>query len=329
MKYLLTSILLFTFYSQLYAQGGIPEEFFAGKTVVLISNSPQARPVATWQELAETIHPALKEAGGDPVGYYELERLTLSEETQAGYAAAFTKRQISTVAILTRKPNGSLFLHIGSFSNNKQIIGSSSLWGIEAPTLEELVDQLIAIGKTVRSKNFLVLDVPEFLGGEQAMASSTARRFLPRNPLNLDVFKLGVRLASGTSEAGVLANFRYDLLGKSEASILAEQAEERNSLEQIFGEYYPYQVAYLTTAKTDQELIADRVQFQLIKVEGREADLLQSMGLPVADPEKNSRIVVKYYIRLIVRDELYIGPTWDADPNWRVALTNFLRNLRQ
>ncbi|UJP66164.1 NTPase [Mongoliitalea daihaiensis] len=326
MKYLLISIFLFGYTCQIHAQGTIPDEFFAGKSVVLVSNAPQARPLATWQELAEALHPALMDAGGDPVGYYELEQLTLSEETQAGYAAAFIKRQINTVIILTRKANGTLHLHIGPFSNSKQIIQSSVLWGIDAISMDNLAEQLSAFGKSTRSKNYLVLDVPEFLGGEQAVASSTSRRFLARNPLNLDVFKLGVRLASGTSEA-VLSNFRYDLLGKSEERIAAEQAEERNSLEQIFEEYYPHQVAYLTTAKTDQELIADRVQFQLIRVEGREADLLQSMGLPIQDPEKNTRIVVKFYIRLIVRDELYIGPTWDADPNWRIALTNFLKNL--
>lgn len=329
MKYLLALIVLFGFQYHIHAQASLPEEFFAGKSVVLISNSPQSRPLATWQELAEQIHPALVDAGGDPVGYYELERLTLSEETQAGYAGSFTKRQINTVVILTRKSNGNLFLHVGKYSNSRQIISSSSLWGIEAATIDELSEQLIAIGKSNSSKNFLVVDVPEFLGGEDAVASSTSRRFFARNPLNLDVFKLGVRLASGASESGVLANFRYDLLGKSEASILAEQAEERNSLEQIFKEYYPYTVEYLTTAKTDQELVADRVQFQLIRVEGRESDLMQSMGLPLTDPDKNSRIVVKYYIRLIVRDELYIGPTWDADPNWRVALTNFLQNLNK
>jgi hypothetical protein len=328
MKYLLVCSFLIGWYHQIHAQGSIPEDFFVGKSVVLVSNAPQARPIATWQELSEVLHPALIAAGGDPVGYYELERLTLSEETQAGYAAAFVKREIKTIVILTRKADGSVFVHVGPFSNSKQIIQSSVLWGVEASSMEVLAEKLSFIGETTRSKNYLVVDVPEFLGGEQAVASTTSRRFLARNPLNLDVFKLGVRLESGTSEAGVLANFRYDLLGKSEASIAAEQAEERNSLEKIFGEAYPYQVSYLTTAKTDQELVADRTQFQLIKVEGRESDLLQSMGLPIGDPDQNSRIVVKYYIRLIVRDELYIGPKWDADPNWRIALTNFLQNLK-
>ena len=63
-------------------------------------------------------------------------------------------------------------------------------------------------------------------------------------------------------------------------------------------------------------------------LEAREADLLQNMGLPVENPDVQNRIVVKYYIRFLVRNELYIGPVWDAHPDWRVSLENFLRNLK-
>ena len=41
------------------------------------------------------------------------------------------------------------------------------------------------------------------------------------------------------------------------------------------------------------------------------------------------KTVVKYYIKLIVRDELYIGPVWDADTDWEIALTEFLNNLKK
>ena len=53
------------------------------------------------------------------------------------------------------------------------------------------------------------------------------------------------------------------------------------------------------------------------------------MGLEADAATNPNRIVVKYYIKLLVRDELYIGPEWDADPDWRVALRNFLINLKK
>ncbi|MFT7364478.1 MAG: hypothetical protein ACI9UV_002688, partial [Algoriphagus sp.] len=109
----------------------------------------------------------------------------------------------------------------------------------------------------------------------------------------------------------------------------AEQANQKSGIEEILKQEYAYQVEWLTEAKTNQELIEDRVQFILLKVEGREADLMQSMGLELSPSTDMSRTVVKYYIKLLVRDELYIGPEWDADPDWGVSLRNFLKNLKK
>jgi hypothetical protein len=67
----------------------------------------------------------------------------------------------------------------------------------------------------------------------------------------------------------------------------------------------------------------------LVKVEGRQADLMKSMGLAPATGAEGSKIVVKYYIRFLVREELYLGPTWDAHPDWRIALRQFLENLKK
>jgi hypothetical protein len=126
----------------------------------------------------------------------------------------------------------------------------------------------------------------------------------------------------------MLSYFRFDLYGKSQEAILAEQTAQKLEIEQII-KAYPYQIEWLTTAKSNQQLIADKVQFVLTKVEGREADLMKSMGLNpdgLADPSRN---VVKYYVKFLVRDELYIGSAWDADPDWRKSLREFLENLQK
>jgi hypothetical protein len=188
------------------------------------------------------------------------------------------------------------------------------------------VENLINLGKTSRSNNLLVLEVPEFPLSESGIQG--AKKFLPRNPLNLDVFKLGIPLSGSTGDSGLLMSYRYDMLGKSEQAILADQASERAGLEQLLETHYPYQYEFLTTVKGDAELVRERIQFILVKLEGKEGDLMQSMGLEVENPEEKTRIVVKYYIRLIIRDELYVGPVWDADPDWRKALASFLDNLK-
>jgi hypothetical protein len=229
---------------------------------------------------------------------------------------------------VTRKKE-SLSIHVGPFSGDGKIIATTALFGIVGKNWADAGAQLAASAKATRSKNLLVLDVAEFplISNQETVQSE--QKFLPRNPLNLEVFKLGIPLEGSSAETGYLSFFRYDLLGKSAESILAEQNVQKSQIQEIFERLYPHQIVWLTEAKTNDQLVKDKVQFLLVKVEGRQADLMASMGLQPIEGEQGSLTVVKYYIKLIVRDELYIGPEWDADQDWSVALTKFLTNLKK
>jgi hypothetical protein len=327
MKYISTLFLFFLIFSESRAQGTLPESFFNGKAVVLISSDPGARPTLTWKQLADSIHTSLVAAGADPVAYFELEQVSVSEEIQADYAKAFGIRQVKNIILVTRQKNQTS-IHVGPFSDNGQMISSTSLFGKVGQNYSEAISQFAAIGEGLKSNNLLVLDVPEFLSISVQEATATLK-FLPRNPLNLDVFKLGIPIEGSSSQTGLLSYFNYDNYGKSQETILAAQANQKSGIEEILKQQYAFQVEWLTEAKTNQELIENRVQFILMKVEGREADLMQSMGSELSPSTDMNRIVVKYYIKLLVRDELYIGPEWDADPDWRVSLRKFLINLKK
>ncbi len=304
--------------------------FMDGKAVVLISAAPGARPVMSWEALAQEIHGSLVDAGGDPVAYYELEDVIISEGTQAGYATAFSQRLIKNIVIVTRKNNGEVFIHIMPFTQDKNIASPASSWSTSANDIHELKERIAAIGNARKTQNLLVIEVPEFPQGATAVAAQqTAEVFIARNPLNLDVFKLGIRLSGAAGESGFLTTFRYDLLGKTTEQILAEQQREREGLQNIFDAHYPFEVSFLTEPKSEADLIKERVQFLLMRMEGREGDLMERMGLDVPESIDSDRIVIKYYIKFLVRNELYIGPEWDADPRWDVALSNFLQNIGQ
>lgn len=328
MKYISCALLFFSSIGFGLAQGGLPESFFDGKSVVMISTDPGSRPVLTWQQLADSVHVYLVEAGADPIAYFELEQVILSEGRQADFARSFLTRQVKNVILVSRKKE-SISIHVGPFSGDGKIINTTALFGVTGKEWNEVGALFSESGKSKRSKNLLVIDVAEF---PQISSQETARseqKFLPRNPLNLEVFKLGIPLEGSSAETGLLSYFRYDLLGKSQESILAEQAAQKSQIQGIFENLYPHQIEWLTEAKTNEELVRDRVQFLLVKVEGRQADLMKSMGLEPISGEEGSKTVVKYYIKLIVRDELYLGPVWDADSDWKVALTNFLNNLKK
>lgn len=328
MKYIST-LLFFLFCSLLaHGQGTIPPSFFEGKSIVLVSNDPGAKPSFTWQVLADSIHPALVRAGGDPVAYYELEQVALSAERQAEYAKAFLQRQIQNVILITRQKEQTS-IHVGKFSGDGKLIAAPNLFGVSAKDWKSAAQQFAGFGSTSPTKNLLVPDLAEFPVLVAQAANSSAQKFIPRNPLNLEVFRLGIPLEGNSAVTGPINSFRYGSFGKSAETLLAEQSAQKSGLEEIFSSAYPYELAWMTEAKSNQQLLADRIQFVLVRVEGRQADLMKSMGLEPLTGEEGNKTVVKYYIRFLVREELYIGPNWDAHPDWRIALRQFLDNLKK
>lgn len=327
MKYLFFIFCFYGVHLSAFTQGTMPDTFYNGKSVVFVSVDPAARPAQTWQQLADSVHRYLVKSGADPVAYFELEQVTLSEEIQEDYAKAFLQRQVKNVIFVTRKKS-EVSIHVGSFSGDGKIINSTSLFGVSGKDVPEAASQFASLGTGKKTGNLLVIDVAEFpsISSEEAVSSS---KFIPRNPLNLEVFKLGIPIEGSSAQTGFLSYFRYDLYGKSQETILAEQEAQKSGIQQILKQEYPYETEWLTDAKPDQELISNKIQFVLTKVEGREADLMESMGLDSSNLEDPSRTVVKYYIKFLVRDELFIGPIWDAHPDWRMSLREFLKNLKK
>src|SRR5690554_4374346 len=141
MKYI--SILLFFTVTALdcFSQATPIDGFLDGKSVVLISTAPNAKPMMTWKTLAEEIHSALVAAGGDPVAYYELEDIILSEATQAEYAAAFSQRLIKNIVVVTRRQNNELVMHIMPFTEDKNMVPAGMSWTTSANSLGVFKEQ--------------------------------------------------------------------------------------------------------------------------------------------------------------------------------------------
>jgi len=328
MKYI-SALLFFLFLTPfVQGQGTMPPTFYDGKSIVLVSNDPGAKPAITWQALADSIHPYLVLAGGDAVGYFELEQVALSTALQAEFAKAFLQRQIQNVILITRQKE-QVSIQVGKFSGDGKIIENTPLFGILGKDWKTAAQQFVAFGTAVPSRNLLVPDLAEFPAlGTQSAAANT-QKFIARNPINLDVFRLGIPLEGTSAINGPINSYRYGVFGKSPEMLLAEQSAQKVGLEEIFSSKYPHEVAWLVETRTNQELLADRIQFLLVKVEGRQADLMKSMGLEPKTGEEGAKTVVKFYIRFLVREELYLGPQWDAHPNWDVSLNQFLDNLKK
>ncbi len=215
--------LLFFFFCTLFAQaqGTLPPTFFEGKSVVLVSNDPGAKPSLTWQVLADSMHSNLVRAGGDPAAYYELEQVALSAERQAEYAKAFLQRQIQNIILITRQKEQTS-IHVGKFSGDGKLITEANLFGVSGKDWKTASQQFAGFGGTTPTKNLLVPDLAEFPVLVTQAATSSAQKFISRNPLNLEVFRLGIPLEGTSAVTGPINTFRYGAYGKSAATVLAK-----------------------------------------------------------------------------------------------------------
>ncbi|MCE2707299.1 MAG: NTPase [Algoriphagus sp.] len=267
--------------------------------MVLVSSDPSASPSLPWQALADSLHSYLIAAGGDPVGYLELEQVVLSKVRQAEYAKAFQQRQIQQVVLITRQKE-KVSIHVAPLSGDANFISTIGIASFS--------------GKDWK---------------EAGQAANTNQKVFQRKPLNLEVFKLGIPLEGSAALIGPMSYYRYDLLGKNQEVFLAELENQKKEIEEIFKQNYPHAFVWLTESRSTQELINDQVQFVLVKASGPQGDLMRSFGLDPVTGEEANLMVVKYYINLLVRDEIYLGPSWDAAPNSSVALRQFLENLKK
>jgi hypothetical protein len=326
MKNLSTAVFILLLSSTVFGQSSPMEVFLNGKSVVLVSASPAGIPSYSWEKIGEEIHLSLVESGADPIAYYELEDVVLSDATQATFAANFNKRIVQSIIVITRKQDGTFHLQVFPFSGDSNILRMGQSLSTTASNMEEFKSNVAALGRNQPTGNFLVLEVPEFPPSPTGTGSSNST-YLKQAPLNLDVFKLGVILTGASGESGFLTTFRHDLFGKSPEQREAEQNAEKQGLEEVFREVYTHQVEFLTEALSNQQLIQNRIQYILMRIEGREGDIMKSMGVNIPPNTDVNRIVVKYYIKFLVRNEFYIGAEWDASPNWKDALKAFLTQM--
>lgn len=328
MKYIIAFLFLLVLPSKSQSQGALPPTFFEGKSMVLVSSDPSVSPSLPWQALADSLHSYLIAAGGDPVGYLELEQVVLSKVRQAEYAKAFQQRQIQQVVLITRQKE-KVSIHVAPLSGDANFISTIGIASFSGKDWKEAGQQVAAFGKSTKTKNLLVIEVPEFPSLGEKVAANTNQKVFQRKPLNLEVFKLGIPLEGSAALIGPMSYYRYDLLGKNQEVFLAELENQKKEIEEIFKQNYPHAFVWLTESRSTQELINDQVQFVLVKASGPQGDLMRSFGLDPVTGEEANLMVVKYYINLLVRDEIYLGPSWDAAPNSSVALRQFLENLKK
>ena len=283
----------------------VPEEVLYTKSVVFVDVVSQKGDRASneWRELANTLHSTFREVGIDAVAYYAWQDVNAGKDVAQQLGKELSQREIKNVVFLTHnQPKQQHMLLIAPFDTENPFVNrKENAYQVSANNPQTLSRQLIdAVRRSgLERQNYLVIDQPEFfVGAGNIVRGKRAEGFA--QDLKLD--KLAIP--------------RFET---ADDSVLAQVMEP-----------YPYEYDLVDPQISEDELRQKGYQFILLNLHTQAANIRKMLGYQgQANVPLPNKPVYKYYVKHIYTGDVYLGDTWDADPNWRTALINHLRSMKQ
>lgn len=330
----------------------LPSDLLQSKSVVFVSVPPLSKNSSErgdWQSFATETHGYFKKIGIDAVAYYYLDDIFASPEISAKYAEELTARQVKYIIVLSKvnlkiknKESLRYVIVITPFSSDAGFMSNGEkAYKDQSKDLEKAMKKIYSttIRKDYVKTNNLILDNPEFFGGTPLF---TGRR-METYPEDLRADKLAVPRFRESEipedrPGGILNNRIAQEVEKSNASV------EQLNLE-LKGMFvtYPYKYDLVDYTQNDRQLIRDGYLYILLRAGTSGRSLKEMLGYETLEAESDyitvkkkpdgsitlrtipaDAPVYKYYIKSLVRNEVYVGESWDADETWQDALKNYL-----
>lgn len=325
----------------LQADTVLPADLLTGRSVVFIYTPYyEQQSISEWEEVAKKSHELLKKAGIDAVAYYNIYDIFSGPDATESYSAALNKRKIKNLIIIKWSPREEdvsrrAEVIVTTFNGSKTFITlGQKAWitgasGTEAP-LNHLYRTAAQSG--LKFSNYLIIDNPEFFKGQISMKGKRFESYWP----DLKIDKLAVpyfALADTTQESDMVISVN-------------KMIREENMMLDSIMKIYPFKMA-LVREEREEELKRMGFQYILLYVngpgrsiremlqytqDGNETDYIsETKSGPQAGIKKipAGAPVYKFYIKQLYSGNVYLGTTWDASPQWNVALENYLYNLRK
>lgn len=306
----------------------LPENLFHTKSVVFI-NAPVQSGKNTWMDLARQAHSTFRESGVDAVAYYLFDDVKAGRDASRQLAEDLKKREVQNIIVVSQGER-KVALLITPFNGEGSFVSD----GQEAYKQEAVgSDQLfIEFGKAafrsgLEVQNYLINDQPEFFVGAGNVIKGKRFEAFAQD-LKLD--KLAV---PKFQESDIM---QHDDVNP--ADDIAQQIERSNQNLEAIMAHYPYQFDLVDTTIEEDKLRQNGYQYILLKLHTTK-DHIQSMlgynaqpdsrqeGVQGADTSKGA--IYKYYVKHIYTGDIYLGNTWDADEDWKTALSNYIQNMKE
>lgn len=289
--------------------GAIPEAVMSRRSVVLHTSTVTPKEITI-------IHEGLIRAGIDAVAYFETDRVLAGGDAEKAYHKYLTKREISCVVIIQKKPTG--FTGYITLYNNKPDFADSgqAAWSVTASSLSQLMNEIYrSVLSSYQKKNLLINEVAET--------------------------DLPVRVVEGTRNE----TYAYDLKIDNLAVPKFTDSVATKELSEIF-KTYPLRYQLTDNTIADKDLRNKGFLYVLCVAHGQSGVVKEMLGYTVNQsesafvsvtwPENEMQLknipaeteVYKFYVRHIDSGNVFLSTKWDADTSWQQALQNFIKGMK-
>lgn len=289
--------------------GALPEEIMSKRSIVLHTRTVTPKEITT-------IHEGLIRAGIDAVAYFETDRVLAGGDAEKAYNKYLTRREISCVVFIQKKPSG-FSCYITLYNSKPDFVNAGqAAWSANASTLSQLMNEIYRTAlSNYQKKNLLINEVAET--------------------------ELPVRVVEGTRSE----TYAYDLKVDNLAVPKFTDSTATHELTEIF-KTYPLRYQLTDNTISDRDLRNKGFLYVLCMVHGRSGVAKELMGYTVNQSEsafvsvtyrgtemhlKNipaETEVYKFYVRHIDSGNVFLSTKWDADTSWQQALHNFIKGLK-
>ncbi|MBN8576320.1 MAG: hypothetical protein J0L66_05225 [Cytophagales bacterium] len=291
--------------------GAVPEGLLAKRSVVVYEG-----PV-TGKELNE-IQKSFQQTGIDAVTYFPANRVLIGADPQRAFANYLISRSIEFI-VLIHKTQQAFTITIVPFNGKPTLVNDqASGWQQRDAVLKELLLTVYRFAVSNQKKqNFLINDFPEtgntfkYYDGRRNEAYTTL----------VKTFKVAVPGTGNEKEDARLEQIlkeylpvKYEIVGAN----LPEAELEIKGFKTIIRFVH-------TTGNIARELL----EYDNSKVSATLASAAVVNGEPQLKTFPAETLIYKFYIKQLDYGNLFLGNTWDADPDWQQALINHLYLMRQ
>ena len=332
-----------------------PNELLSSRSVVFVQVPP--RPTVfnqrrEWKPLAEYTHRAFRALDIDAIAYYYLDDLRAGHEAAKNYTDFLRQREVKNVIFLTavKLPrDGGTKIHysvtILPFNGLPSLVDQEQVaWFEQDVTLEEVLRELRRdiLNSDLPISNNLIPEFPEFFTTANIIEGN---RFEIYNS-DLRIDKLGVPLFQKIKmPSNYSSNENNHKTIKYIQQFNLEVDVKNQRLEDIM-KGYPFEYYFIESGDGEMEVEKRGYQYILLDLHTTGTSIKEMLGYNMVEGETDymtvinkggdislkkipiNAPVVKYYVKQVLSDDVYLGSEWDADTNWEEALINYIEGLK-